>query len=153
MTTTADYLTPILRRIINNHPEARQRDFARACGRHESWVSQLKAGKAHLYAFELDIFCDHYGTNEPLDAVADRLNLELQERRRLSATPGSYERHSAFAAAKGVETFVFHQDAKADGVITDDEADLLETKHQIAIDAHRIAKSRVPRVHTRKAVR
>lgn len=145
MTSAADYLTPILRRIINNHPEAKQRDFARACGRHESWVSQLKAGKAHLYAFELDIFCDHYGTNEPLDAVADRLNLELHERRRAGSTAGTYERHAANAAARGVEPFVTFEDARADGEITDDEADEIETKHQVAIDAHRIAKARVPR--------
>jgi len=145
MNTAPDFITPIIRRIIESHPEVAQRDFARACSRHESWVCQLKAGKAHLSASDMIVFCDHYDTHEPFDAMADRLNLEIQEKQRSSASTGSLRRQVAQLMADIGRVAVALEDALDDGELAPSEVSVLTTQLQSVIETARATKARLPK--------
>lgn len=140
-----DFLTPIVRRIIESRPEVTQRDFARACGRHESWVSQLKAGKAHLSACEVVVFCDHYDSSEPLDAMADRLGLDLTERAKSNPTSASLRRHVAQLMADIGRIAIELEDALEDDALSPAESAALATQLQAVIETARAAKARLPK--------
>jgi hypothetical protein len=145
MNTAPDFITPIIRRIIESNAEVAQRDFARACSRHESWVCQLKAGKAHLTAADLVVFCDHYDTHEPFDAMADRLNLEIQEKQRASSSTGSLRRHVAQLMADIGRVAIELEDALDDGTLSPAEIGVLTTQLQSVVESARAAKARLPK--------
>lgn len=90
-----DFITPILCRVMDRHPEVKQRDLARALGCDESRISHIRAGRQRLAAHEVNVFCDVYDTMEPLDAMADRMNHELVERVRRSTTLTAAQTHLA----------------------------------------------------------
>lgn len=89
MTKPDLYVTRILRRISAAMPEVSQQDLADALGVDRSHVSHQLAGRFRVDANQLDVWCDHLGTWEPLQAIARRLGgrvVPLERRREAAQT-------------------------------------------------------------------
>lgn len=140
-----DFLTPILRDIIEQDGGATQRSFAQACKRHESWVSQLKDGKAHLYAFELPRFCSFYQTRFPFEELAHRMGLDITELTRTNASTSSLRRHVAQLMADIGRVAVELEDALEDAALSPAESAALATQLQAVVETARAAKARLPK--------
>jgi len=92
--TPDGYVTRILARHARDS-EATRGDLARALGCDPSRISHQLVGRQAIPVDELEIWCDVLDTHEPLEAIADRLGLQVtpKERRASRATleRGGYE--------------------------------------------------------------
>lgn len=113
------YVTRIFARAYREASEVRQADLARALDRDRSGIAHILSGRHVLPADELDVWCDHLGT-EALDAIEDRLGRRASPLER-DAAPVTLERGgwsllaavSAFGSRLG--------EALEDGRLDDDE--------------------------------
>lgn len=87
------YITKILKRRMRELPDVVQDDLASALGRDRSGIAHQLAGRHHVIADELDVWCDVLDTIEPLEALARRLGYQLMPQER-EAAPLTVQRHS-----------------------------------------------------------
>ena len=139
-----DFLTPTIARIIEGDTEGTQRDFARACKRHESWVSQLKVGKASLLAREVVPFCSYYANTEVYEAIGDRLGLGVVELAKPRSSPGSVRRSLATLLQDVARAALEIEDALEDEAITRPESIIIAGMLQAVIESARATKARLP---------
>ena len=94
-TAPEDFVTPILRRLWSTADGHRQEDLAGLLGCDRSRIAHQLAGRQCVPAHELVVWCDFFGTTEPLDAIARRIGSRVVPQER-EAAPVTLER-GAFA--------------------------------------------------------
>lgn len=138
-----DFVTPILVRVMDMSPEAKQGDLARALGCDHSRISHIKAGRQRLSAHELVTFCHVYGTYEPVDAMAARLGLEVTDKH-AAAGAATLRRHVS-ALMRAVADLTLHFEDAAPGGIDSAEAVELDAMLVSIIEQAKGMRARLPR--------
>jgi hypothetical protein len=71
------YVTRILRRKMAEMSEIKQQEIADALDCDRSHISHQLSGRFRLSADDLDVWCDHLDTVEPLQAIARRIGMRV----------------------------------------------------------------------------
>lgn len=134
-----DYVTPILRRLWSTATGHRQDDLAVMLGCERSRIAHQLAGRQCIPGHELEIWCDFFGTTEPIDAIARRLGSKVVPEER-QGSPASVER-GAFAlfATVGEVGRVF-----ADGHLEDHEIPIVRSALRATIEAGEALLAKIP---------
>lgn len=140
-----DFVTPILVRIMDAHPEVKQRDLARALGCEPSRISHIKAGRQRLTGHELVIFCRVYETYEPLAAMADRLDLDVSDKAAPASCPKTVRRASSCLMRDVGELAVLLDEAEEDGKFDEAEVAEIDATLVAVIENAKGARARLPR--------
>lgn len=140
-----DFLTPILVRVMDARPEVKQRDLARALNCSPSRISHIRTGTQRLTGHELVVFCSVYETYEPLDAMADRLGLEVSDKPAPTSQPKTVRRATACLMRDVAALTLQLDDAEQDGVLDDSEVAEIDATLVAVIEGAKGARARLPR--------
>lgn len=139
-----DFVTPILRRLWSTADGHRQEDLARMLGCERSRISHQLAERQAIPAHELLVWCDFFGTTEPLDAIARRLGARVVPEDR-EAAPVTVQRGAfALMSATGSVGELIGQALDNDGVIDAHERVIVRSALRGVLDTAEALLARLP---------
>lgn len=134
-----DYITPILRRLWSTANGHRQEDLAALLGCDRTRIAHQLAGRQAIPAHELEVWCDFFGTTEPLDAVARRLGSKVVPEERHGSVQSLERGAFALFAAVGEVGRVF-----ADGQVEPHEIPIVRSSLRATIETGEALLAKIP---------
>lgn len=138
-----DFVLPILRRLWSTADGHRQDDLAGLLGCERSRISHQLAGRQCLPAHELVVWCDFFGTLEPLDALARRLGSRVVPAER-EAAPVTLERGAFALMSMTGKVGELLGAALDDGHIDDQERTLVRAALQGVAETAEALRAKIP---------
>lgn len=148
-TAPEDFVTPILRRLWSTADGHRQDDLARMLGCDRTRVAHQLAARQVVPAHELLVWCDFFGTLEPLDAIARRLASRVVPEERESLSPTTLERGAFHLMAVTGRVGELLGEALDDGRIDELERPVLRAALHGVVDTAEALLAKIPERSTR----